>query len=166
MIHVTFVLPCVPKNTSLPGPVIGHRSEILPVHRTIEQENIAALCPDISRFRKGLNANEGQAIPGGSAASAMRRDDPTISRRIRPGVEIACHCQIRTLRELLRGNPLRHRFAGPWFFMACIVTVTNNPTVRVLVVLKGPSKARTGAHVRGAVLLDSVKRVGTDPNRV
>src|SRR5207237_311183 len=72
----------------------------------------------------------------------------------------------RVVGEFLRRFPLRGRLAAPRFFVAAVVAVTDDPAVRILVVLERPSQAGAGAHVGAAVLLDGIESVGADPDRV
>src|SRR5205807_2296691 len=50
--------------------------------------------------------------------------------------------------------------------VARVITVSDDVAIRVSVVLKRSSETRAGAHVGPAVLLDRVKGVGADPDRM
>src|SRR5882672_9585504 len=50
--------------------------------------------------------------------------------------------------------------------MTGVVAVADDPAVGSSVILERAGEARAGAHIGGTVLLDGVKRVGANPDRM
>ena len=48
--------------------------------------------------------------------------------------------------------------------MAAVVAVTDDPAIRIQVILKRARQARARAHVGGAILLNGIESIGADPD--